>query len=185
MVKNILLFFVALGVVTVILGTVYGTVQQNYRQTAYDPEIQMAEDTGNMLSQGGDAGEISSTYPQVNFAVSLSPFVIIYDQEGKVVLATGNMDGSVPTPPIGVLQTVMAYGEDRLTWQPRKDVRIATIVVPYSYNGQSGFVLAGRNLREIEVREDNLSFMIFAGWCASVLGLLFYFLLKIFFTHER
>ncbi len=38
-----------------------------------------------------------------------------------------------------------------MTWQPERRVRIATVVVRYE-GRESGFVLAGRSLREVEER---------------------------------
>jgi len=37
-----------------------------------------------------------------------------------------------------------------VTWQPNADVRIASVVLPYN----NGFVMAGRNMREVEQRES-------------------------------
>ena len=57
----------------------------------------------------------------------------------------------IPRPPHGVLEYVRDHGEERVTWQPERRVRIAAVVVRYEGKG-SGFVLAGRSLREIEGR---------------------------------
>jgi hypothetical protein len=56
--------------------------------------------------------------------------------------------------PAGILDYVRTRGEDRVTWQPEPGVRIAAVVVHFK-GTQPGFVLAGRSLREAEVREDN------------------------------
>ena len=180
MFKKIISFIIAISIVTVVFGTIYATVQQNYRQSANDPQVQMAEDTANFLSNGGQIQQLATIYPQVNFAKSLAPFLIMYDEQGKVVLSTGNMDNVVPTPPTGVFIFTKLNGENRLTWQPRNDVRIASVIVPYLYQNSSGFILAGRNLREVEFRENHLTLMVFAGWILSVIGLIFYFAVKIF-----
>lgn len=180
MFKKILSLIISLGIITVIFGTIYATVQQNYRQSANDPQIQMAEDGANILSNGGQVQQITALYSQINFAQSLAPFVIMYDDNGKVIFSTGNMDGIIPVPPLGVLESARTYSENRLTWQPRWNVRIASVVVQYSYQNSSGFILAGRNLREIELRESHLTFMVFVGWIMSVIGITVLFLIKIF-----
>ncbi len=47
-------------------------------------------------------------------------------------------------------------GENRITWQPRPDVRIASIILYYHSAVSEGYILAGRSLREIEKRESFL-----------------------------
>jgi hypothetical protein len=54
-----------------------------------------------------------------------------------------------------------------VTWQPEPSVRIASVVVAYG-GAQPGFVLAGRSLRESEVRVDRLTSLLAAGWLASL-----------------
>ncbi len=162
---------------TLVFGSIYATVQQNYRQSANDPQIQIAEDAVSFLSGGGQMQDIINVYPKVNFAESFAPFIVIYDAQGKVISSSGNMDGIVPTPPIGALYAAL-YGENRVTWQPRKDVRIAAVIVP-SYNtipnggtfenNGGKFILAGRNLREVEIREERLELMVAFGWIGSLI----------------
>ncbi len=184
MLKNIIKFIVVIGIITIIFGTIYATVQQDYRQSANDPQIQVAEDTAKIFSTGDQIQEIAAMYPQINFAQSLAPFIILYDEKGQMIFSTGNMDNKVPTPPIGVLESARTFGENRLTWQPRRDVRIATVIVPYSSSDFSGFILVGRNLREVEIRESHLTLMVFVGWILSVLGLILLFIIKIIIPNK-
>jgi hypothetical protein len=78
--------------------------------------------------------------------------MIVYDDAGNVLASSVVLHGVTPDLPAGVLDYTRAYGEDRVTWQPEEGVRIAAVVVRYE-GTQSGFVLAGRSLREVEVRE--------------------------------
>jgi hypothetical protein len=61
------------------------------------------------------------------------------------------------------LDYVRTHGQDRVTWQPEPGVRIAAVVVRYQ-GAQPGFVLAGRSLREVEVREDNAELIAGVAW---------------------
>jgi hypothetical protein len=180
MLKKILSCLVSVGIITIIFGVIYAGVQQNYRQSAYDPEIQMSEDGASFLSRGGNAQQISAQYSPVNFAQSLAPFVVVYNSTGNVLSASGNLDGNVPTPPLGVFDSTLSRGQDRISWQPRADVRIAMVITPYSYQGVSGFVLAGRNMKEIEARTMSLAFIVFVGWFLSLIGLGVLYLIKMF-----
>lgn len=151
--------FVAMA--TLVGMLVYGAVQQNFRSSANDPQIEMAEDTARAL-EGGVRPDAYNAKERVNIARSLAPFEIIYNDEREPVAASGELHGEIPKPPEGVFAFVKKYGEERVTWQPEPGVHIASVL--RKYNG--GFVLAGRSLREIEKREDRLTFNISVGWMA-------------------
>jgi len=138
----------------------YATVQQNYRQSANDPQIQMAEDAAIKLTRG------TFIFPQqyVDIAQSLSPFMMVFDTSGQVTSSQAFLDGTTPVLPQGVFADTKAKTETRFTWQPKDDVRIAAVVVATP----TGFVLAGRNVREVEIREKKLEIQIAGGWIASL-----------------
>ena len=58
-------------------------------------------------------------------------------------------------------------GEDRVTWQPQGNVRIALVVTKVT-GVQSGFIAAGRSLREVEKREDQLTKEVLGAWLIAV-----------------
>jgi hypothetical protein len=133
-------------------------VQQDLRQGADDPQIQMAEDAVTRL----DAGVPPRTLvdgPAVDLGASLAPFLVIYDSAGNVVATNGRLDGRAPVPPQGVLSTATQTGMDRVTWQPRPGVRMAIVVLPWA----GGTVVAGRSLRRVEEIEANLKGLALAG----------------------
>ncbi len=177
--KKIITRCIVLGLVTIVFVVIYAAVQQDYRQSAYDPQIQMAEDAAGSLSTGGNVQQVGALYPQTDFASSLAPFVIIYDQAGNVISATGHMNSVTPTPPLGTLQYAQTQGENRLTWQPQSDVRIATVIVPYHTASTTGFVLAGKNLGEVESRIIQLGYIVFTGWIVSLIGCVILFVIGI------
>ncbi len=138
-------------VITFAAGIAYGLDQQNLRQGANDPQIQLAEDAASRLDAGAAAATvIPTTGTPVDIARSLAPFVIVYNANDAPLASTGTLDGAVPVPPQGVSASARS-AEDRVTWQPRNGVRIAAVVVAY----RGGTVLAGRSLRVVEQREDD------------------------------
>lgn len=153
-------------VITGFCGLTYTTVQQNYRQGANDPQIQIAEDTASKLSSN-DSVESVVPKEKVDISKSLAPFVIVFDLNGKPVTGSAILNGKIPTPPVGVFEYAKKFGENRLTWQPQENVRIASVIVPYSGKEQ-GFVLAGRSLREVEKREEKLEFFVAAVWALAI-----------------
>ena len=132
-------------------GLVYLTVQQVLRHEANDPQIQLSEDFAASLTSGKSP---SAEFPaqQVEISTNLAPFVMIFDDNGKVLDSNALLDGSTPIFPPGILEYVRQHGQDRVTWQPREGVRQATVVTRYSGPAGSGFVVAGRSLREVEQR---------------------------------
>lgn len=146
----------AVGLI-LISGLVYVSVQQNYRQSLNDPQIQMAEDAAAALANGEQP---QALIPQlkVDMAKSLAPYLIIFDEKGQPVASSVQLDGKTPVVPAGVFDYTKNKGEDRISWEPRKGVRSAAVIV-YHNGVSSGFVLAGRSMREVEIREDALSQM--------------------------
>lgn len=167
--KSILALWLPLAfVATIMAGLIYGAVQQNYRQSANDPQIQVSEDAAKRLAEGANAaGSLSGT--KVDIANSLSTFLILYDENGKVVASSAQLDGKTPELPQGVLDHAKANGSNRVTWEPKSGVRIAAVVKHYSGSGE-GYVLSGRSLLEVEKRTEKLAMMAFGGWLVSVVG---------------
>lgn len=140
--------------VTALCGLVYLAVQQELRQSANDPQIQLAEDAADALALGGAADGVVPR-SEIDVARSLAPFMIVYDDQGEAVASSGILHGQIPSLPAGVLDYVRENSEDRVTWQPEAGVRIAAVIVRFE-GAESGFVLAGRSLREIEKRETQV-----------------------------
>ena len=81
---------------------------------------------------------------------------------------SGLLSGKLPDYPTGALDSAKQTGENRVTWQPNADVRIASVVVPYN----NGFVVAGRNMREVEQRESQTELLAGATWILALIATL-------------
>jgi hypothetical protein len=152
---------------------IYAIPQQVLRLGANDPQIELAGNAAYRLERGASpAAVVPETAPnsRIDMAESLSPFVIVYDEQGNVLSASADLRGKQPTPPAGVLDYTRSHMEDRLTWQPRSGVYIAAVVRHVS-GAQPGFVLAGRNMREVDAREIQISAMAGALWL-TMLGVI-------------
>jgi hypothetical protein len=166
-IRNILRQWFPLAVaITALCGLVYLAVQQELRQSANDPQIQIAQDAALALENGA---AVSSRVPVGITALehSLAPFVMVFDDHGRVVASSATLHSQTPQLPAGILDYVRAHGEDRVTWQPETGVRIAAVVIRYE-GAQPGFVLAGRSLREVEAREDNALLEAEAAWAFAM-----------------
>jgi len=153
--------------ITLILGTLYFAVQQSYRENANDPQIQVVEDFASSLSTGKkiDPAKITS---KVNLKDSLSPFIMFFDKDQKLVASTAILNGSSPALPSGVLDEAKKKGDTQITWQPEKGARSA-IVVKYYSDKDSGYVVSGRSIREVEKRIQNLTYMVLIGWLITMI----------------
>lgn len=159
-----------LGVaITGICLLVYATVQQNYRQSLNDPQIQMAQDGAASLENGGVPADLvpPQREPAINVDTSLAPWIAVYDANGTPLESSAFLDGKPPTPPKGIFDLAKKQGTNlpHNTWQPRDGVRVALVVVPVTSGHSAGyFVAAGRNMREVEGREDSLSQFVLLAW---------------------
>lgn len=165
---------------TIVLFALYAAIQQDMRTGANDPQVQLAQD-GAAALEGGLAPTALVGTAKVDMHASLAPFVIIYDDAGKVVASSGTLNGQVPILPSGVFDYAKT-ATDRITWQPASTTRIAAIVKHFD-GAHPGFIAAGRNLREVESREHQLLLMIGAAWIGLLI--LTFFVLLYSWAAER
>jgi hypothetical protein len=140
--------------------------QQVLRQQANDPQLELAGNLAVRLEHGASPSTLIPS-EQIDMDSSLSSFVIAYDEQGRVLASSGQLQGSVPALPQGIFNYVRKHGEDRVTWAPQPGVRIASIV-RHVAGPSGGFVLAGRNLREVEFRKDLTLKLAIVVWIAML-----------------
>lgn len=158
----------------------YAIPQQVLRQGANDPQIQMATDVASILDRYGvtdglHQGALLNSGGVVDMSRSLSPFLIVYNDQGQPLGSNVQLDGKTPTLPAGVFAYTKSHREDRVTWEPipgSHTVRIAAIVERVEGN-QPGFVLAGRNMREVEARVEQVRQMAAVTWICMLGVILF------------
>jgi len=160
------------AVLTAVFAFIHLSVQQDMRSGLNDPQIQMAEDAVGALANNQSVDSIlPAGSPRVDIAKSLAPYLIVYDSSGRPVASGAVFNDQVPIPPAGVFDYTRQHNEDRVSWQPAPGVRSAAVIVAVQ-GGQGGFVLAGRSMREVEIRESQLTNMAMVGWIASLVGTL-------------
>jgi hypothetical protein len=154
--------------ITCLSGLIYLVVQQDIRIGANDPQIQIAEDLGSQLSAGQNPLMLIPP-TKTDMSKSLANYIMIFDKDGKSIGSSVVLDGKEPVLPQGVFANAKKSQENeiRFTWQPKTGVRSAAVLV--YYKGETpGFVLIGRSLREIEIREGQQEMIVFAGWLATM-----------------
>lgn len=160
--------------VTCAEGLAYANAEQMLRQGANEPQVQLAESI---------AAEIGSGAPPQAFVqggaapleTSQTPFILIADASGKTLGATGSVAGALPTLPAGVFgahKDSFGTNDNRITWQPAKNIREALVITPFTSGSTTGYVAVGRSLRETENQESRLTERTMLGWLASMAAIL-------------
>ncbi len=149
--------------VTGLAALVYGAVQQDLRQGANDPQIQLAEDAAAKLNAGAAPSTVVPS-ETIELATSLQPYVLVFDNDKNLIAENAQLNGQAPPFPPSVFDSARSRGQDRITWQPAPGVRSAVVVQPW----RGGFVVVGRSLRLVEERIDQLQLLIGFGWLVTL-----------------
>jgi hypothetical protein len=156
-------FWILLAVLaTLQAGGLYIVVQQTLRLAANEPQGSMARDVGRDLSQGKKPSDLAQGY--IDMSQNMAPFIIIYDQYGKVVAGNGYLDNQIPQVPIGVLSAAQGQKVNRVSWEPKNNVRIASV----SVQGGDYYVLGGRSLENTEHQISSFGKWIIALWGIAI-----------------
>ena len=90
-----LIFAIWLPIVVVMTGAcglVYAAVQQSLRQSANDPQIQIAEDGADSMAHGSTPESVLPS-DHVDIGRSLAPFVVVLNDNGEVIATSGLLHG--------------------------------------------------------------------------------------------
>jgi hypothetical protein len=161
--QKILPWIATIWVLLVGFGTIYVVAQQVQRNDANWPQIQLAQDTVRKTDSGG----INSLLPPqaVDISQSLAVFTNIYDKSGKPLAGSGYLDGKLAKIDPGVLDHAKGKDYNAVTWQPKKDVRIAAVAVA----GKDYYVVSGRNMKEVEKNENTSLILSALGFAISII----------------
>jgi hypothetical protein len=151
--------------VTGLAALVYGALQQDLRQGANDPQIQIAEDAAAKLN-GGAAPTAVVPGETIELATSLQPYVMVFDNDRNPIASSVQLNGQAPPFPPSVFDSARSRGQDRITWQPAAGVRSAVVVQPW----RAGFVVVGRSLRLAEERIDQILLLTGVAWLVTLGG---------------
>ncbi|MBV9596004.1 MAG: hypothetical protein JOZ87_04015 [Chloroflexi bacterium] len=149
--------------VTGLAALVYAAVQHELRQSANDPQVQLAEDTAARLDAGATPSAVLPA-ERVEMSSSLAPYVMVFDANGEQIASSAVLQGTAPPFPASVFEAVRSGGQDAITWQPQLGVRSAAVVQHW----RGGFVVAGRSLRLVEERENHVLLLSAFMWVLTL-----------------
>lgn len=153
---------------TLITAFCYLAVQQNYRASANDPQVQIAHDAIQDLSQVPDLTQLAAAFNKSDISKLNNSFLVIYDDQGKPVAGNGYLNDQLPTVPAGTFTAAKNKGESRFTWQPKQGLRFAAVLT-YFKGQQTGFIMAGRSLAETQKRINMLGVAALVAWVITLL----------------
>jgi hypothetical protein len=153
---------------SLVAGTIVFVEHWQLRTEANDPQVQMAEDAARQLAAGAKASAVVPRGEVVPIESSLAPWLAVYDAKGAPLLSSGSYAGTAPQLPGGVFGSARKPGGHRLSWQPRPGVRQALVVVAVP---DAGYVVAGRSLREVEARKQQVLELVLLAWLVGLAGL--------------
>lgn len=190
MLKRSVWFWLWVTVLLLITGgalLVEVAVQQNYRGSANDPQIELARDLAVAIkNQSAQCNNLGQT---VDITQTLTPFYAVFTHNGQLRSSVNNLApcfvGQIGTLPLGqladqplrlpsgVFNYAAAHGEDHFTWQPRPGLRFAGVLVHYQRavaSGIDGYVFVARSLKEVEIRERQLGQTVLLSWLVGLLA---------------
>jgi len=152
--------------ITLTFAFIYVAVQQQYRNAANDPQIQLAEDVAEAMNAGAKAEEIVPQ-AQIDPSKSLSPYILIYDKDNKALGSDVVVNGKPPTVSEGILNAARDAGSSMVTWEPEAGVRNAIVSVK---TDAGDIVVVGRSLRSTDLRIQQLMIMGGGALVVTLLG---------------
>lgn len=167
-------------IIVIFSGLAYATVQQSYRQTANEQLYQIIESVTDNINQGQPLNQIVPAQGTVDLSSTVLPFVIMYDATTTELGSSVQLNGKNPSVPVGLLAAAKAQGQYAETWQPAPGVREA-VVVKYLTGAQSGYIVAGRSLKQTEVLENQTLLL---SEVAGVAALVLTFIVLLLFSNR-
>ena len=163
-IQRTVLAWVPLAVsITLLTGFTYTVGQQVLRQLANDVPRALATEAAAELSSG-TAPALVVPEKTIDIATSLSPVVMVFNENGTLLASSARLGDQLPVPPAGTFNNARSTGSDSFTWQPQVNVRSATVLLHYN----SGFVFAGQSLAQTEIHEASLLNLAVVAWAVVV-----------------
>lgn len=142
-------------------------VQQSARLSADDEPLAAAKIAKQQIFSGQSIEDIIPQQ-ETDLRDNAGVFLIITDNNQKVLGSSAVLDDEAPLPPRGVFVHTRENGRDSFTWEPKTGVRYATQMLKFDQNG-GGYIIAGKSLKSVEDRVSKYNLIAFLAWLAVIL----------------
>lgn len=149
-------------IIVIFFGTTGVALMTAQRQQVNAPLVARSEQLASQLNDG--TSPKAAVSGSVAMDSSLEAFSIIYAQNGQPIAGSGELNGRLPSIPMGVLTASRGKEYSLVTWQPQGTLRFATAVVA----AQHDYVLTGQSLRFAD-RSSQATRQITGLGCAAAL----------------
>ena len=126
--------------------TSYFFVQQEGRSSINIPLIQIEQSVKESLATGMTAKQVLAGR-EIDLSANQNPFITLYSANKKVIGSSSHYQGVTLLLPIGILDRSAREGEVRVTWQPTRDLRFATVT---EFVPGFGYISVAQSLKEVE-----------------------------------
>lgn len=154
------------------VGCAYVCTQQSLRLGANEHAASAAKQVLVKLQNGGTPQNVLPE--KTDMHTSITPFVYIYDDNKRLAATSAAYGSGNIVYPQSVLAEINKNGENRVTWQPKTELRFATVGIKYT----GGYVIGCYSLSESENTASHIGFLLligyalFAAGCAVLLGII-------------
>ncbi len=155
------------GTATVIIAGGYIMAQQSTRSAANELPLTMAQTIKHEFEAGAAPGDAIPP-GESDLADDSIPFAIITDDNQKVLAGSAQLSGKTVLPPDSNFKNAKTSGSNELTWQPKKDVKLATRITYYSKDNSTRFIITGQSLAEPEKRIANFGSLAVIAWLVTI-----------------
>ena len=171
-------------VMTISFGVIYKINVESLRSKADSPQLVVSETVADKLSSGRSL-DIFLNERLVDVDNSLSPYVIVFDNQIKLVFSTARIKGKVPSVPSDLIEDSMENGVKTVTWQPENGNKQALVVRHYRGANREGYVASGRSLAETEAKTKKVVNLLMWLWVVSLLVIFIFNVLVGRLTHKK
>jgi hypothetical protein len=126
--------------------TSYFFVQQEGRSSINIPLIQIGQSVKESLATGMTTTQILSGH-EIDLSHNQNPFITLYSVNKKVIGSNSHYSKRTLLIPSGILDRSRSEGEVRVTWQPTKHLRFASVT---DYVSGFGYITVAESLKEVE-----------------------------------
>lgn len=147
---------------TMFFGSLSGILYMMNRNLANDMPQLLATQAAKVVDMYGVDAVNSQPTDLANNPV---PFVIVSDKQSKPLAGTGYLDNKLAKLPVGVVNHATAQEPHAVTWQPQKNVRIASVTV---LSKKGFYVTGGQSLRLTDDRAKRLLWFTASSFLATI-----------------
>jgi len=144
--RQLLIWLLLTFILALSILTSYFFVQQAGRSTINLPLIQSVQVIKESLALGVTAEQVLAGR-EIDLSVNQNPFITLYSINKKVIGSNSHYKDGILLIPNGILDRSAREGEVRVTWQPKKELRFASVT---EFVPGFGYISVAQSLKEVE-----------------------------------